>query len=83
MEITSQKLQEIITVTAELTAKKVLRDLGLTKKNITQNQAEKIYGRKNIAIWRESKDIKPVKIANRIYYNRDRLDELSLLNKLF
>ena len=83
MEITSQKLQEIITVTAELTAKKVLRDLGLTKKNITQNQAEKIYGRKNIAIWRDSKDIKPVKIANRIYYHRDRLDELSLLNKLF
>lgn len=83
MEITADKLEGIIQATAELTVKRVLRDLGLTKKNITQNQAEKIYGRKNISIWRSSKDIKPVKIANRIYYNRDRLDELSTINKLF
>ena len=37
MEITPQRLQQIITVTVELTTKRVLNDLGLTKKNITQN----------------------------------------------
>ena len=82
MEITAEKLEGIISATVELTTKRVLRDLGLTKKNITQNQAEKVYGKKNIAIWRESKDIKPVKIGNRIYYDRTKLDELSLTNKL-
>ncbi|MGQ8336880.1 hypothetical protein ACUNWD_10040 [Sunxiuqinia sp. A32] len=63
-------------------ARQVIDELGLSPKHFTQNQAERRYGKKNIAMWRSDKDIIPVKIGNRIYYDKLRLDQLSSINKL-
>ena len=82
MEITASRLERMLATASELGARKVIQELNLDKKQILQAEAYRTYGRKRISQWRENGEITPSKQGGRIYYDKEKLEELSTVDRL-
>ena len=81
-EIPEYKLAEIITTAAELGAKRALQEHGLIKSKVYQREAYRRHGAARVKRCREDGEVTPVKIVGEIYYNNNKLDLLTKINRL-
>nr|MBD3621749.1 hypothetical protein [Sunxiuqinia sp.] len=82
MEITPLRLEQILITAAELGAKQVIDSLGLEKKQVTRNEAYRLYGRKRVDLWFSEDLVKRTRQGRRTYYNKLDLEKQSSINRL-
>lgn len=82
-EISLFELQQMLTTAAELGARQAISSLNLDKKQISQAEAYKTYGRKRIDHWRKEDNLKPIKQGERIFYDKAKLEQLAIVNRLY
>ncbi len=82
MEITMNRLQQMLTTAAEMGAKEIVDRLGLEKKQVTRNEAYRLYGRKRVDMWIREDLVNRTVQGRRIYYNKAQLEKQASIHRL-
>ena len=67
-ELNEQQILDLMNKASEMTANKVLTELGLKKELISQREAFRRYGETNVRRWKAEGHVNPVKKGGIIYY---------------
>lgn len=82
MEITPNKLEQMLITAAELGARQVIDKLGLDEKQIQLAKAYRVYGRRRVDLWMKEGDVDYVKQGHRIYLSKVQLEKQASINRL-
>jgi hypothetical protein len=82
MEITIKKLQLMLNTAAEMGARQVIDRLGLEKKQVTRNEAYKLYGRTRVDRWYNEGLVERTADGRQTYYNKSQLEKQASIHRL-
>jgi len=82
MEITINRLQQMLNTAAKMGAKQIVDRLGLEKKQISRNQAYKVYGRKRVDRWYNEGLVERIADGRQTYYNKAQLEKQASIHRL-
>jgi len=81
-ELSEYQIATLLEKASEAGAKRVIDEMCMRKKRISQIQAYKTFGETNVKRWKRDLKIIPVKIGQVIYYEVAKLEKLSSANEL-
>ncbi len=79
-QLKEEQLEDLLKIANEAGANRVLTELGLKKKQISQRETLKRYGHARVQRWRKQGKIVPVKNGRTIYYKVEELERLQSVN---
>lgn len=79
-QLREEQLEDLLKIANEAGANRILIELGLKKKQLSQRETLKRYGHARVKRWRSQGKIVPIKNGRTIYYKVEDLERLQNVN---